>query len=57
MNEKSLSKLEFDFLPHVQQPMIEQVVKYFLGEAVNPCSGDEGVEVMKMMDKITGKID
>jgi len=50
-------KLEFDFLPHVQQPMIEQVVKYFLGEAVNPCSGDEGVEVMKMMDKITGKID
>ncbi len=50
------SALVFDHLPHVQQPMIEQVVNYFLGNAPNPCSADEGLEVMKMMDKITGKI-
>ena len=40
----------FETLPHVQQPMIEKVVQYFLGAAPNPCSGDEGVEVMRMME-------
>ena len=48
-------QLEFDHLPHVQEPMIAQVVKYFLGQAPNPCSGEDGVEVMGMMDKITAK--
>ncbi len=48
--------LEFDHLPHVQQPMIDQVVKYFRNETANPCSATEAVEVMSMMDKITGKI-
>ena len=45
--------LNFDPLPHVQQPMIEKVVQYFLGQSQNPCSGEEGVEVMKMMDIMT----
>ncbi len=46
---------EFHFapLPHVQQPMIDAVVRYFRGEAPNPCSGEEGVAVMKMIDAIT----
>lgn len=48
------TKFEFDALPHVQQPMIQKVTEYFLGEAENPCSGEEGVEVMKMIDAITG---
>lgn len=47
--------LEFDELKHVQQPMIEQVVKYFLDEVINPCPGDDGVEVMRMIDRICGK--
>lgn len=46
--------LEFDRLQHVQQPMIQKVVEYFLGKSPNPCSATEGVEVMKMMDAITG---
>lgn len=50
------SALVFDHLPHVQQPMIEQVVNYFLDRSPNPCSAEEGLDVMKMMDKITGKI-
>ena len=54
--DEKLEQLEFDHLRHVQQPMIEQVVKYFRGETINPCSGKEGVEVMKMMDQITGKL-
>ncbi len=44
----------FDTLPHVQQPMIEKVVQYFLGDAPNPCSGEEGAEVMRMMGKFVG---
>ncbi|MGI8638087.1 MAG: Gfo/Idh/MocA family protein [Segetibacter sp.] len=47
------SKLTFEKLAHVQQPMIEQVVKYFLGESENPSPADEGVEVMKIMETFT----
>lgn len=46
-------ELPFDPLPHVQQPMIETVVNYFLGEGPNPCSAEEGVVVMEMIDAIT----
>jgi predicted dehydrogenase len=46
--------LSFDPLQHVQQPMIEKVVEYFLGRGSNPCSGDEGAMVMKMIDQFTG---
>jgi len=48
--------LTFEHLPHVQQPMIEQVVNYFLDKGPNPCSGTDAVKVMKMMDKIVGKL-
>lgn len=51
------TSLLFDYLPHVQQPMIEQVVNYFLNKGLNPCSGTEAVMVMKMMDKIVAKLD
>lgn len=40
------SSYHFDQLQHVQQPMIEQVVKYFRGEAANPCTGAEGAAIM-----------
>lgn len=52
----TISKTEvfsFDVLPHVQQPMIEQVVEYFLDNGPNPCSGWDGAEVMKVMDQFT----
>ncbi|HEV8285314.1 MAG TPA: Gfo/Idh/MocA family oxidoreductase [Chitinophagaceae bacterium] len=45
----------FDILQHVQQPMIEKVVEYFLDQGPNPCSGEEGVVVMKLIDEITKK--
>ncbi len=38
---------------HVQQPMIEKVVQYFLEEGPNPCSGEDGVEVMRLLDAFT----
>jgi hypothetical protein len=46
--------LEFNKLHHVQQPMIQKVVAYFLGQSSNPCTAAEGVEVMKMIDAIAG---
>lgn len=45
----------FDPLQHVQQPMIEKVVAYFLGKAENPCCAEDGVTVMKMIDALSGK--
>jgi predicted dehydrogenase len=44
----------FPALAHVQQPMIEKVVAYFSGNGDNPCSGEEGVTIMRWMDAITG---
>lgn len=45
----------FDVLPHVQQPMINAAVEYFLGKRTNPCSPKEGAVVMKLMDQFTKK--
>ncbi len=45
----------FDKLQHVQQPMIERVVDYFLDKAPNPCRAEDGVKVMEMMEKFTGR--
>lgn len=43
----------FDAPMHVQQPMIEKVVQFFLGNAPNPCPVQEGVEVMRLMELMT----
>ncbi|MBK5271445.1 MAG: Gfo/Idh/MocA family oxidoreductase [Bacteroidia bacterium] len=45
----------FNPLQHVQQPLIERVVEYFLGKGPNPCSGNEGVIIMQLIDKFTAK--
>ncbi|MDO8993499.1 MAG: Gfo/Idh/MocA family oxidoreductase [Daejeonella sp.] len=48
--------LHFPPIPHVQQPMIEQVVNYFLNKGPNPCSASEALIVMEMMDRVCGKL-
>jgi len=35
---------------HIQQPMIEAVVKYFQGEGENPCTAREGYRSMLLLD-------
>ena len=45
----------FDALQHVQQPMIEKVVAYFLGLSDNPCSGNDGAVIINWMDMMTLK--
>jgi len=45
----------YDILQHVQQPMIERTVDYFLDEGANPCSGEEGALAMKWIEEFTRK--
>jgi 1,5-anhydro-D-fructose reductase (1,5-anhydro-D-mannitol-forming) len=42
--------MEMDYPENIQQPMIEAVVKYFRGEGENPCSLEEALVVMEIMD-------
>ena len=51
----STNNFKFEPLQHVQQPMIERTVQYFLNEANNPCSAEEGVEVMRWLEGIENK--
>lgn len=48
-----VEEFHFEPLQHVQQPMIEQVVQYFRGEAENPCAIEEGIACMEIMDAFT----
>lgn len=52
--DKSSEEYVFEPLQHVQQPMIEKVVDYFLGKGQNPCSGEDALITMKLMDDFTG---
>ena len=47
----SVEHEEFQFPENIQQPMIEEVVKFFQGKGKNPCSLDEALVTMKMMEK------
>ena len=57
MIHKNNSEEIISFTPprHVQQPMIEKVVEFFLDGDTNPCSAEEGAEVMRLLDLFTGK--
>ena len=49
-------ELSFDRPEHIQQAMIEKTVQYFSGNGPNPCSADEAIESMKLMEKfVTGE--
>jgi predicted dehydrogenase len=49
------TRIEFPALQHVQQPMIEQTVRYFLDEAPNPCTGEEGATIMQWIAAFTAR--
>ena len=46
----------FEFVnpPHIQQPMIDEVVKYFRGKGENPCTLEDALVSMQMLDSATG---
>ena len=47
--------IPFEPLEHVQQPLIQKVVNYFLGKGENPCSGEDGATAMWLMEQFTKK--
>lgn len=44
---------EFSNPKNIQLPLIDRVVKHFSGEGENPCTGQDGLRVMEIMDKFT----
>lgn len=42
-------------IPHVQQPMIEATVGYFLGKGENPCTIEDAIQGMKIMETFASK--
>ena len=52
---KKEQTLTFTHPEHIQQPMIEKIVRYFTNQVANPCSIDEAVVLMDIMDAFTGK--
>lgn len=51
--DKKKEVFSFKNPAHIQQPLIEQTVNYFLNKAANPCTINDGVEVMKILDTFT----
>lgn len=47
---KTKEVLHFDPPEHIQQPMITDIVRYFRGETGNPCSPDDAIASMKVME-------
>ena len=43
--------LTLDYPINIQHPMIESVTKFFKGQGPNPCSLEEALVVMRMIDK------
>jgi len=48
--DAGVEKMDFTNPPNIQYPMIEKVVKYFRGESENPCSLDDALVSMRMLD-------
>lgn len=42
--------IALDYPENIQQPMIDEVVKFFKGEGPNPCSLEDALVTMRMMD-------
>lgn len=48
---KTTEVSHFKHPKHIQEPMIRKVLAYFKGENGNPCSVDDAIAVMNMIDK------
>lgn len=40
---------------HIQQPMIDAVVRFFRDEGPNPCPDDEAIAMLRVMETFTGR--
>jgi 1,5-anhydro-D-fructose reductase (1,5-anhydro-D-mannitol-forming) len=51
VTDTGMEIFELEYPPNIQQPHIGNVVKFFRGEGPNPCSLEEALVTMKVMDK------
>lgn len=51
VNDEGKQVLELEYPVNIQQPHIHHVVKYFRGENANPCTLQEALVTMRVMDK------
>jgi predicted dehydrogenase len=51
LNDRGSERISLEYPENIQQPMIEQVVKYFRNEGPNPCSLEDALVTMRMMDR------
>ncbi|WP_047246513.1 Gfo/Idh/MocA family protein [Maribacter thermophilus] len=54
-SQKGNETFSFKNPKHIQEPMIRATVDYFVGKAENPCSAEEGLLVMKVMESLMGR--
>ncbi len=52
-NEQDEQNLTFDPGAHIAEPMVKQVVAYFNGEQKNPCSIEDAIQSMEIIDAFT----
>ena len=52
---KGKESISMDYPENIQQPMIDEVVRFFRGDGPNPCSLEDALVTMKMMDSATQK--
>lgn len=52
---KNTQVVNFEHPQHIQQPHIGNIVNYFQGIGDNPCSIEQGIIVMKMIDAFASK--
>ncbi|HET9486869.1 MAG TPA: Gfo/Idh/MocA family oxidoreductase [Chryseosolibacter sp.] len=48
--DKGTEIITLDYPENIQQPMIDEVVKFFRGEGPNPCSLEDALVTMRIMD-------
>lgn len=53
--KKGTETFPFENPKHVQEPMIKATVDYFLNKAENPCPAEDGLLVMELLEKLSGR--
>lgn len=54
--DEGVESLDLPYPENIQQPMIEDVVRFFTGKGPNPCSLEEALVTMKMMDSTLSEV-
>jgi len=52
ITDKGKEELSFKHPAHIQQPMIDKVVQYFLGNEPNPCSLEDAIVSLEIMERM-----